>query len=196
MAQTLTELKNLVKNKRKFPKSLKIYFVSQDGHFLISNGEIQKGFPNDIIPKTGKTDRNSLISAYDKMGFFFDEMIRISLTGFNDDKKCQELYYILNLVPMNRKIRLFLDWKVFDPEFTRFLSRLFEVKNEIIHNVNLNEVKYRKKKTLNLSEKKDLQIYKKDLETAWKKILKIYMIKLEGKNLNQVVEEIKNYQES
>ena len=40
--------------------------------------------------------------------FIFDELIRLLIIGFRHDEKSKKLLYILSIVPVNRKIRLFL----------------------------------------------------------------------------------------
>ena len=114
--------------------------------------------------------------------------------GPESDEKSRRLLYILSIVPMNRKIRLFLDWKVFDEEFTRHLSRLFEVKNSVAHAVSLDEVEYRQKKTLFLSNRKDLKQFKDDLQSAWDTLLKVYMNELEKIDWITLIQKIKKHQ--
>jgi len=91
------------------------------------------------------------LSAFSKMAFLFDEIIRLRIVQHSNESHSAELLYLLNLVPINRKIRTFLDWKVFDPEFTRDMSRLFEVRNDTVHCISLNEVNYNPKSKISLS---------------------------------------------
>lgn len=76
------------------------------------------------------------------MAFLFDEIIRLKIVIHSNRNNSKELLYLLNLVLINRKIRTFLDWNVFGPEYTRGMSRLFEVRNDIMHCMFIDEVKY------------------------------------------------------
>ena len=114
-----------------------------------------------------------MLSAFSKMGFLFDEIIRMRIVGTN--KNSNELLYVLNLIPLNRKIRTFLDWGVFSPEYTRDMSRLFEVRNALNHAVSIDEVYYNQNKKILLSSQKGFNKFKKDFEKSWKKLLQEYV---------------------
>jgi len=87
--------------------------------------------------------------------------------------------YLLHLIPVNRKIRTFLDWKLFSPEFARDMSRLFLVRSSTVHCVSLDEVVYVPDKKFTLSGKKGFELFKKDLSKAWKNLLDVYVIEQE-----------------
>ena len=113
--------------------------------------------------------------AFSKMAFLFDEIIRLRIVQHSNESDSAELLYLLNLVPISRKIRTFLDWKVFGPEFTRDMSRLFEVRNDAVHCISLNEVNYNPKSKISLSSTSGFKKFTIDFQKAWKTLLKIYV---------------------
>jgi len=156
---------------KKFSKKIRLYFIYKSKHYFINNGNLVPGFsPKIIITK----DRDKIISAFSKMGFLFDEIIRMRIVGYSNEKNNDELLYILNLVPLNRKIRTFLDWKVFSPEYTRDMSRLFEVRNALTHAVSINDIQYNPDKPISISTPRGFSKFKTDFEKSWKTLLKIY----------------------
>lgn len=191
MVNLMKEFWQLAKTKKGLPENLRLYFIYKDAHHYISNGIIKEGFKNFDIKDRHHIDRDFLLSIYEKMEFIFDELIRLLLLGYENNEKSRRLLYILSIVPMNRKIRLFLDWKIFDEEFTRSLSRLFEVKNSISHSVHLDEVEYRQKTILFLSNKKDLKQFKNDLQSAWDELLQVYVNELEKIDWEKLIQKIK-----
>ena len=125
--------------------------------------------------------------AFSKMAFLFDEIIRLRIVQHSNESDSAELLYLLNLVPISRKIRTFLDWKVFGPEFTRDMSRLFEVRNDAVHCISLNEVNYNPKSKISLSSTSGFKKFTIDFQKAWKTLLKIYVTeqgKLDFKKLS------------
>ncbi len=125
--------------------------------------------------------------AFSKMAFLFDEIIRLRIVQHSNESDSAELLYLLNLVPISRKIRTFLDWKVFGPEFTRDMSRLFEVRNDTVHCISLNEVNYNPKSKISLSSTSGFKKFTIDFQKAWKTLLKIYVTeqgKLDFKKLS------------
>ena len=137
---------------------------------------LKKGFNSKLsIAK----NRDSVLSAFSHMAFLFDEIIRLRIVQYSNNSDSAELLYLLNLVPVNRKIRTFLDWKVFGPEFTRDMSRLFEVRNDTMHCVSLNEVNYNPKNKISLSSDPGFKKFTKDFQKAWKALLKIYVAQQE-----------------
>jgi len=120
----------------------------------------------------------------------FDEIIRLRIVQHSNDTDSAELLYLLNLVHINRKIRTFLDWKVFDPEFTRDMSRLFEVRNDTVHCISLNEVTYNPKNKISLSTVSGFKTFSSNFQKAWKTLLKIYVAeqtKLDFKKLVEIL---------
>ena len=120
---------NVQKSKKISPK-IRLYLIDKDKHYFINEGSIKNGFNSKL---TISKNRDSVLSAFSKMAFLFDEIIRLRIVQHSNERDSAELLYLLNLVPINRKIRTFLDWKVFGPEFTRDMSRLFEVRNDAVH---------------------------------------------------------------
>ena len=59
------------------------------------------------------------------------------------------------------------------------MSRLFEVRNDMVHCVSLDEVKYNPKNSISLSSVNGFKKFKTDLDTAWKNLLKIYVVEQE-----------------
>ena len=156
--------------KKKISDNLRFYFIYKNKHYFIHNGHIEFGFSSKI---TIAKNRDSMLSAFSKIGFLFDEIIRMRIVG--SDKNSDELLYVLNLIPLNRKIRTFLDWGVFSPEYTRDMSRLFEVRNALNHAVSIDEVYYNQSKKIPLSSQKGFNKFKKDFEKSWKKLLQEYV---------------------
>ncbi|MBL7018732.1 MAG: hypothetical protein ISR81_07460 [Nitrosopumilus sp.] len=169
---TVTKIIALAK-KQKLSKNTRLYIISKNKHYFLNNGTLNEGFsPTLSILK----NRDSVLSAFSKLSFLFDEIIRLRIVDYKHDQKSIELLYLLHLIPVNRKIRTFLDWKVFSPEFTQQMSRLFQVKNDTIHCISINEVNYNPKKSHSLASKEGFQIFKKDMINAWKKMVQIYLL--------------------
>ncbi len=174
--------------KGKKPSSkIRLYLIDKDKHYFVNEGLIKKGFDSKL---TVSKNRDSVLSAFSKMAFLFDEIIRLRIVKYSNHDDSKELLYLLNLVPINRKIRTFLDWKVFDPEFTRDMSRLFEVRNDTVHCVSLDEVFYNPKNTLSLSSISGFKKFTTDLQNAWKTLLKIYIIQQGAINWERLEKEI------
>ena len=160
-----------MKNKKNTSK-IRLYLIDKDKHYFINDGIVKNGFNSKL---TISKNRDSVLSAFSKMAFLFDEIIRLRIVQYSNEQDSAELLYLLNLVPINRKIRTFLDWKVFGPEFTRDMSRLFEVRNDTMHCVLLNEVSYNPKKLVSLSNTSGFKKFSTDFQKAWKELLKIYV---------------------
>ena len=162
---------------------IRLYLIDNDKHFFINDGKIKKGFNSKL---TLSKNRDSILSAFSKMAFLFDEIMRIRIVQVSNDQKSKELLYLLNLVPVNRKIRTFLDWKVFGPEFTRDMSRLFEVRNDVTHCVSIDEVNYVPKNTVSLSSASGFARFTKDMKKSWSTLLKIYSVEQEKLDFKQL----------
>ena len=162
---------------------IRLYLIDKDKHFFINDGKIKKGFNSKLMIDK---NRDSVLSAFSKMAFLFDEIIRIRIVHSANDQKSKELLYLLNLIPVNRKIRTFLDWKVFAPEFTRDMSRLFEVRNDVMHCVSIDEVNYVPKNSISLSSASGFTRFTKDMEKSWNTLLKIYSTEQEKLDFNEL----------
>lgn len=176
-----------VKGKKKFPTNIRLYLIDKENHYFINNGILKNGFNSRL---SVAKNRDSVLSAFSQMAFLFDEIIRLRIVQYSNNGDSAELLYLLNLVPVNRKIRTFLDWKVFGPEFTRDMSRLFEVRNDTMHCISLNEVNYKPKNKISLSSDSGFKKFTKDFQKAWKTLLKIYVAeqeKIDWKKLSQVL---------
>jgi hypothetical protein len=169
---TITRIITIAK-KQKLSKDVRLYIVSRNKHYFLNDGALKDGFSSTLdISK----NRDSVLSAFSKMTFLFDEIIRLRIIDHKHDQKSAELLYLLHLIPVNRKIRTFLDWKVFSPEYTQQMSRLFQVRNDTIHCVSLDEVNYNPKKTYSLTRARNFQLFKKNMTNAWKKLIQIYLL--------------------
>ncbi|MEK9682277.1 MAG: hypothetical protein VW081_05260 [Nitrosopumilus sp.] len=164
-------LTNVKKSKKISPK-IRLYVIDKDKHYFINDGIVKNGFNSKL---TISKNRDSVLSAFSKMAFLFDEIIRLRIVQYSNEGDSAELLYLLNLVPINRKIRTFLDWKVFVPEFTRDMSRLFEVRNDTVHCISLNEVSYNPKAKISLSSPSGFKKFTTDFQKAWMELLKIYV---------------------
>jgi hypothetical protein len=164
-------LTNVKKSKKISPK-IRLYVIDKDKHYFINDGIVKNGFNSKL---TISKNRDSVLSAFSKMAFLFDEIIRLRIVQYSNEGDSAELLYLLNLVPINRKIRTFLDWKVFVPEFTRDMSRLFEVRNDTVHCISLNEVSYNPKAKILLSSPSGFKKFTTDFQKAWMELLKIYV---------------------
>lgn len=192
MVDSLIVLDKLLKSGKKIPKNFRFYYILNGKHFFVNDGVIKAGFENIHIHEN--MDRDHLLSIYGKMEFIFDELIRLLLMNVVHDEKSHKLLYILSIVPLNRKIRLFLDWNVFGKEFTQKLSRLFEVKNDLIHCIDINEIKYRKTKSLSLARKNDLIEFKNDLQSSWEELLTVYIKQIQKTPLDSTIKLVKEFQ--
>lgn len=168
-------------NNEKIPSSIRAYIIYKNKHYFIYNGKLENGF--ESRQKIEK-NRDSVLSIFSKMSFLFDEIIRLRIVGFQNDESGPELLYLLNLVPMNRKIRTLYDWKVFDPKFTQILSRLFDARNSIVHCISLDDVRYVPDRDILLSTNSGFKQFSKNLEKAWKDLIEIYKIQQNKIELN------------
>ena len=169
------DLIKILKKQKKIPKNLRLYIVSKN-HYFLNDGVLKVGFDSKLFIEN---NRDSVLSAFSKMAFIFDEIARLRIVGYAHNQNSIELMYLLHLIPVNRKIRTFLDWKLFSPEFARDMSRLFLVRSSTVHCVSLDEVVYVPDKKFTLSEKKGFELFKKDLSKAWKNLLDVYVIEQE-----------------
>lgn len=161
-----------LKNHQKLSKNIRLYIISKK-HYFLNDGILKDGFDSKLKIEN---NRNSVVTAFSKMAFIFDEIIRLRIVGYSHNQNSIELMYLLHLIPLNRKIRLFLDWKLFSPEYAREMSRLFLVRSSTIHCVSLDEVIYVPDKKIKLSSKKGFESFKKDMTNAWKNLLKVYQL--------------------
>ena len=175
-------LSNIEKSK-KISSKIRLYLIDKDKHYFINEGSLKSGFDSKLVISK---DRDSVLSAFSKMAFLFDEIIRLRIVKSSNQSDSAELLYILNLVPINRKIRTFLDWKVFGPEFTRDMSRLFEVRNDTVHCISINEVSYNPKSKISLSTISGFKKFTTDFQKAWKELLKIYVAEQEKLDLKKL----------
>ena len=176
-----------IKVKKKVSPKIRLYLIDKNKHYFFNDGILKNGFNSKL---TLSKNRDSVLSAFSKMAFLFDEIIRLRIVQHSNDNDSVELLYLLNLVPINRKIRTFLDWKVFDPEFTRDMSRLFEVRNDAVHCISLNEIMYNPKNKISLSTVSGFKIFLSNFQKAWKTLLKIYVTeqtKLDFKKLVEIL---------
>ena len=167
--------------------NIRLYLISDKKHYFINDGSIRSGFSNNL--KLNK-NRTSLLEAFSKIGFLFDELIRLRIVGYVNDSSSKELLYLLNLIPINRKIRTFLDWKVFNPKFTKHMSRLFEVRNDVMHCVSLNEVNYSPGKRMSVGTIAGFNKFKKDMERSWFELIQIYKLQQKRINLHQLSKDL------
>ena len=161
-----------LKNHQKLSKNIRLYIISKK-HYFLNDGILKDGFDSKLIVEP---NRDSVVTAFSKMAFIFDEIIRLRIVGYSNNQNSIELMYLLHLIPLNRKIRIFLDWKLFSPEDAREMSRLFLVRSSTIHCVSLDEVTYVPDKKIKLSSKKGFDSFKKDMTNAWKNLLKVYLL--------------------
>ena len=161
-----------LKNHQKLSKNIRLYIISKK-HYFLNDGILKDGFDSKLIVEP---NRDSVVTAFSKMAFIFDEIIRLRIVGYSNNQNSIELMYLLHLIPLNRKIRIFLDWKLFSPEYAREMSRLFLVRSSTIHCVSLDEVTYVPDKKIKLSSKKGFDSFKKDMTNAWKNLLKVYLL--------------------
>ena len=177
----------IIQKQKKIPKNIRLYLVSKN-HFFINNGIVKEGFDSKLLIEN---NRDSVLSAFSKMAFLFDEIMRLRIVGYTHNQNSVELMYLLHLIPVNRKIRTFLDWKLFSPEFARDMSRLFLARSHTVHCVSLNEVQYNPDKKVTLSEAKGFNLFKKDMTKAWKHLLDVYALEQEQISWNILSKEIK-----
>ena len=175
-----------LKRKKISPK-IRIYVIDKEKHYFLNDGFVKNGFSSKLIISK---NRDSVLSAFSKMAFLFDEIIRLRIIGYSNQSNSVELLYLLNLVPINRKIRTFLDWKVFDPEFTRVMSRLFEVRNDTVHCISLDAVNYNPKNKISLATSSGFKKFSTDFQKAWTVLLKIYVEQQDKVNWDSLKQEI------
>ncbi len=184
----VSDFLGIIKKQKKISHNARLYIVDKNKHYFLNNGILKNGFDSKLIVTK---NRDSILSAFSKMAFLFDEIIRLRIVAYSNQNDSKELLYLLNLIPINRKIRTFLDWTVFGPEYTRDMSRLFEVRNDAVHCVSIDEVKYNPKNSISLSSVRGFKKFKTDLDKAWEHLLKIYVMEQEKINLDALLEELK-----
>ena len=162
-----------IKNTPNLSPDIRLYLIDKSNHYFINDGVIKDGFDTKI---SLVQNRESVLSGFSKMAFLFDEIIRLRIVQYSNNRNSDELLYLLNLVPVNRKIRTFLDWKVFGAEFTRDMSRLFEVRNDTAHCVSLDEVNYTPTvHKISLSTVSGFKKFASDFQKSWKTLLITYV---------------------
>ena len=176
-----------IAKKQRLAKEVRLYIILGGKHYFLNDGKIKEGF-GPVLDISN--DRDSVLSAFSKMSFLFDEIIRLRIIDHRHDQKSVELLYLLHLIPVNRKIRTFLDWKVFSAEFTQQMSRLFQVRNDTVHCISLDEVRYNPKKSHSLSKTRNFQLFRKDMTDAWKKLLQIYLLEQDKVQWDNLKKEI------
>jgi hypothetical protein len=162
-----------IKSQKEISPKIRLYLIDKDKHYFLNDGILKNGFNSKL---TISKNRDSVLSAFSKMAFLFDEIIRLRIVQSSNESDSAELLYLLNLVPINRKIRTFLDWKVFGPEFTRDMSRLFEVRNDTVHCISINEINYNPKNKVSLSSVSGFNMFSNNFQKSWKTLLKIYVL--------------------
>ncbi|MBT5200231.1 MAG: hypothetical protein HOK63_04170 [Thaumarchaeota archaeon] len=162
-----------IKSQKQISPKIRLYLIDKDKHYFLNDGILKNGFNSKL---TISKNRDSVLSAFSKMAFLFDEIIRLRIVQSSNESDSAELLYLLNLVPINRKIRTFLDWKVFGPEFTRDMSRLFEVRNDTVHCISINEINYNPKNKVSLSSVSGFNMFSNNFQKSWKTLLKIYVL--------------------
>lgn len=177
-----------IKTQKKISHEIRLYIIDKNKHYFLNDGIFKNGFDSKLVIIR---NRDSILSAFSKMAFLFDEIIRLRIVKQSNLQDNAELLYLLNLVPVNRKIRAFLDWSVFSPEYTRDMSRLFEVRNDAIHCVSIDEVNYNPKNSISLSSDNGFKKFKNDLEKAWSNLMKIYVLEQEKINWVKLSKELK-----
>jgi len=185
---TLSEFIKWVQDQKKISKNIRLYIVSKK-HLFINDGLVKNGFDSKLVIEN---NRDSVLSAFSKMAFIFDEIMRLRIVGFPHNQNSVELMYLLHLIPVNRKIRTFLDWKLFSPEYARDMSRLFLVRSATAHCVSLNEVEYVPDKKNLLSDKKGFSLFKKDMTKAWKNLLDVYSLEQGKISWNELLKDLKS----
>ena len=182
---SVSKLISEVKKSKKTSSKIRLYLIDKDKHYFLNDGVLKNGFNSKL---TIVKNRDSVLSAFSKMAFLFDEIIRLRIVQSSNNSDSVELLYLLNLVPINRKIRTFLDWKVFSPEFTRDMSRLFEVRNDTVHCISINDVIYNPKMKISLSSISGFKKFSTDFQKAWKTLLKIYVLEQQKIDLQKISE--------
>lgn len=182
---SVSKLISEVKKSKKTSPKIRLYLIDKDRHYFLNDGVLKNGFNSKL---TIVKNRDSVLSAFSKMAFLFDEIIRLRIVQSSNNSDSVELLYLLNLVPINRKIRTFLDWKVFSPEFTRDMSRLFEVRNDTVHCISINDVIYNPKMKISLSSISGFKKFSTDFQKAWKTLLKIYVLEQQKIDLQKISE--------
>ena len=184
----VSDFLQIIKKQKKISQKIRLYIIDKNKHYFLNDGILKNGFDSKL---TITKNRDSVLSAFSKMAFLFDEIIRLRIVRYSNQNDSDELLYLLNLVPINRKIRTFLDWNVFGPEYTKDMSRLFEVRNDTVHCISIDEVKYNPKNPISLSSLNGFKKFKTDLEKAWENLLKIYITEQEKIDWTILSQELK-----
>ena len=98
-----------IKSQKQISPKIRLYLIDKDKHYFLNDGILKNGFNSKL---TISKNRDSVLSAFSKMAFLFDEIIRLRIVQSSNESDSAELLYLLNLVPINRKIRTFQSRKV------------------------------------------------------------------------------------
>jgi len=136
--------------------------VKDKKHFLLES------FKPDYVLTTVGFDRGEILDVFSKIEFIVNEIItRVILSagssGFLGD--------LLNSIDLFTKIRLLNDWSIINNQLFGMLVELKKVRNGFAHNWTIRNVNYR---NVNLDNKVGFNKFKKDLNSAWKKLVSIY----------------------
>ena len=80
-----------IKNK-KTPQKIRLYIIDKDKHYFLIDCLVKRGFDSKL---TLSHNRDSVLSAFSKMAFLFDEIIRLRIVGSSNKTNSSELLYIL-----------------------------------------------------------------------------------------------------
>ena len=116
----LPDFIKIAKTRKKLPKNIRIYLVSKK-HYFLNDGILKDGFDSKLVIQN---DRDSVLSAFSKMAFIFDEIMRLRIVGYGHNQNSTELMYLLHLIPVNRKIRTFFGLEII---FTRICKRYVKI---------------------------------------------------------------------
>ena len=88
-----------IKSKKKISPKIRLYLIDKDKHYFLNDGVIKNGFNSKLVISK---NRDSVLSAFSKMAFLFDEIIRLRIVQSSNESDSSELLYLLNLVPINK----------------------------------------------------------------------------------------------
>ena len=73
---SVSKLISNIKKNKKLPSNIRLYLIDKDKHYFLNDGVLKNGFNSKL---TIAKNRDSVLSAFSKMAFLFDEIIRLRI---------------------------------------------------------------------------------------------------------------------
>lgn len=157
----------------KVPKNIRLFLTTElDAHYL--NNGIVEHERHELDFKFLINERGMILDRFTKIEFLMAELIRLKVLGYEVEKS-EMMLDIISSVPVNRKITSLKKWKVIDSNFSKMMLKLFDVRNGFAHKFSIEEITYKNKPMNRYLNTGNFENFSKDLERAWKQLIKCYI---------------------